>query len=287
MTWVLYGLLTAVFRSLTDVSSKMGLRNLNEYVVAWSLNFFSLPLLYLTLPFIEIPKIGPNFWIALLFGGGGNLLTAVFYMKALRHSDLSITIPMVSFTPLFLLITSPLILGEFPSIYGFFGILLIVFGTYVLNINTRKSGFFEPFKALLHEKGPRYMLLVAFIWSITSNMDKMGIQNSSPLFWLISVNTFITITMLPILTLYAKKPVKQISLNWKILIAIGIFNALTLVFQMMAYNLTLVAYVISIKRSSIIISVILGALLFKEKGLEERLAGTILMILGVLLITLF
>lgn len=90
MTWVLYGLLTAVFRSLTDVSSKIGLKNLNEYVVAWSLNFFSLPLLYLTLPFIDIPKIGPNFWIALLFGGGGNLLTAMFYMKAIRHSDLSI-----------------------------------------------------------------------------------------------------------------------------------------------------------------------------------------------------
>jgi len=55
---------------------------------------------------------------------------------------------------------------------------------------------------------------------------------------------------------------------------------------MLAINLTLVAYVISIKRLSIIFSVIFGFLLFKEKGFKERLTGAIIMVLGVILITL-
>jgi uncharacterized membrane protein len=56
---------------------------------------------------------------------------------------------------------------------------------------------------------------------------------------------------------------------------------------MIAISMTLVAYLISIKRTSAVISVLLGSLIFKEKGLKERILGSILMILGVLFITLF
>ena len=55
---------------------------------------------------------------------------------------------------------------------------------------------------------------------------------------------------------------------------------------MTAINLTLVAYVISIKRTSTIMSVFAGYLVFKEKGVKERLIGTVIMIIGVLFITL-
>jgi len=50
--------------------------------------------------------------------------------------------------------------------------------------------------------------------------------------------------------------------------------------------MTLVAYVISIKRVSILLSVLWGALLFGETGLRERLVGTLLMLLGVVAVTL-
>ena len=55
---------------------------------------------------------------------------------------------------------------------------------------------------------------------------------------------------------------------------------------MMAINLTLVAYVIAIKRTSAIMSSLFGFWLFKEKGIKERLLGVVLMVLGVILITL-
>ncbi|NQE06765.1 hypothetical protein C5S32_12915 [ANME-1 cluster archaeon GoMg1] len=117
-----------------------------------------------------------------------------------------------------------------------FYIFLIVTGSYLLNINHSKkyrshgykNRYLAPFKALLKEKGPRLMLVVAFIWSLTANIDKIGLQNSSPLFWVIAVDIYVALLMLPLCNL-----------------------------------------------------------IFKEKGIRERLVGAIVMVFGVLFITLF
>lgn len=286
MIWLLFSFLTALFRSLEDVFSKHNLKTIDEYVISWSLRSFSLLFLIPVLFFIDMPSLGNKFWLALLISGSLNAITTVLYIKAIKHSDLSVTAPMITFTPLFLLITSPLILKEFPSILGLIGVLLIVLGAYTLNIQKRHAEYLEPFKALLKEKGPRLMLLVAFMWSITSNFDKMGVQNSSAIFWVMSINLFITLAIFPIMLYRSRDSLKQIKTRYKMLMPIGLFSALGLIFQMIAINLTLVAYVISVKRISTIISVLFGHFIFKEEGIKERLLGVVIMVLGVLLITL-
>ena len=285
MGWIASAVLTALLRSFTDVAGKIGLKNIDEYIVAWSLFLFALPFIALLLLFTEIPEIGPNFWVALLVGGTMNVLTNLLYMKAIKLSDLSITIPMTTFTPLFMLLTSPIIIGEFPDIYGIIGIVLIVLGSYILNFKEKKKGYLAPFKALFREKGPRLMLLVAFIWSITANFDKMGIENSSVYFWAASVNTFIAIGFIPVVMTFSKGKTRQIRRNFKTLSGIGLLHGLMIVFQMIAVSLTLVAYVISIKRTSAAFSVIFGSVFFSEKGLKQRLTGVFIMIAGVVFIT--
>lgn len=287
MIWFIFAFFTALFESLKDVFSKKGLKNIDEYVVSWSLRFFALPFLIPLFFFIEIPSLGNQFWVVLLVGGPLDILATILYMKAIKCSDLSITVPMITFTPLFLLLTSPLILGEFPGFFGLVGVILIVLGSYLLNIKKRSEGYLAPFRALLKEKGPKLMLLVAFIWSITSNFDKIGVQNSSPIFWVIATNIFIALFMFPIMLCKSQRSVQHIKTSYKVLIPIGLFGALALIFQMTAINLTLVAYVISIKRISAIMGVLFGYLIFKEKGIKERLLGVIIMVIGVLFITLF
>jgi uncharacterized membrane protein len=287
MTWVAFAILTAVFRSLTDVAGKSSMKNMDEYIVAWSLFLFALPFFGILLFFTDIPEIGENFWVALLVGGSLNVFTNLIYMRAIKLSDLSITIPLITFTPLFMLVTSPIIVGEFPNIYGIIGILLIVTGSYILNFKEKKKGYFAPFKALLKEKGPRLMLLVAFIWSITANFDKIGIESSSAFFWPVAVNAFITIGFIPVVLTKSRNKTQQIKKNYKALIPVGFFHGIMIVVQMIAVSMTLVAYVISIKRTSAILSVVFGSLLFKEEGLKERLLGSAIMILGVVLITIF
>jgi len=54
-----------------------------------------------------------------------------------------------------------------------------------------------------------------------------------------------------------------------------------------AYTMAIVPYVVSIKRTSILISVLMGGLIFKEKQLGKRLLAVLIMLAGVILITLF
>jgi uncharacterized membrane protein len=223
----------------------------------------------------------------LLLGGGLNAICTILYMKAIKQTALSLTVPLVAFTPLFLLLTSPFMVGEFPDLSSIGGIFLIVIGSYVLNFNARLRGYLAPFRALFKESGPRLMLLVAFLWSITANCDKIGIRNSSPLFWSISATTFMSLVLAPIMLYKSPRATKQIPTAFKKLVPIGFFCALTVIFQMLAVSLTLVAHVIAIKRTSTIMSVLWGFLIFKEAGVKERLLGAGIMVVGVLLISLF
>lgn len=286
MIWFYFSLLTSLFESLKDVSSKKGLKNVNEYIVSWSLRFFSSLFLLPLLLFVDIPFLGKPFFIALLSEGVIDSITTVLYMKAIKYSDLSLSVPMVTFTPLFLLITSPIMIGEFPAILGFFGTFFIVVGSYILNIKEKRRSYLSPFKVLFKEKGPRLMLMVAFIWSITSNIDKIGVKNSSPIFWAFSINILTAIFIFPIILLKLRENMKQFMAHINSIIPIGFFGALTIIFQMLAINLALVTYVISIKRTSAILSVIFGHLIFKEGGIKERLIGVLTMVIGVFFIAL-
>jgi uncharacterized membrane protein len=285
--WLVFSLLTALFESLKDVLSKIILKEADEYVVAWAIRFFSLPFLIPFFFLLEWPKLGRPFWPALILGGTLNMVATVFYMKALKASDLSITVPMVTFTPVFLLVTSPLIVGEFPSLSGLAGILLVVAGSYVLNMKDSREGLWAPFKALIREKGPRFMLGVALIWSITSNIDKIGVTHSSVLLWVTAINAVSAVFLFPVaLRRIFKKPESLSSRNLRILVGVGLIAALRSLFQITALTLTLVAYVISIKRTSAIFGILFGALIFKEKGFRERLLGGLIMVAGVFLIAL-
>jgi len=286
MLGFLFAILTAIAVSIKGVFSKKSVMKMDEYPVSWSLRFFAFLFLAPLLWFMKIPSLGDQFWIALLIGGSLNAVTTVLFIKAIKHSDLSIVSPISTFTPLFLLITSPIIVGEFPGIFGLMGVGFIVIGSYVLNIKEKRNGCLAPFKALLKEKGAQLMLIVAFLWSITSNIDKIGVQNSSPVFWVIAINAFIAIVLFPIILRHPRKNLKQISSGLKTLVPIGLLSAIALVFQMIAISLILVIYVTSIKRISVVMSVLWGHLFFKEKNIKEKLAGVIIMIAGVFLITL-
>ena len=296
MTWILLSFLAAFFYSLSDLLSKFSLKDADEWVVAWGIRAFSLPLLVPLLFFIDIPELGWDFWWPLLISGTLNIAVTILYLRAIRLSPLSLTVPMASFTPLFLLVTSPLILGEVPDLTGASGILLIVAGTYILNLRKGQVGAFAPFRAIFHEPGPPLLLLVAFIWSITSNVDKLGILASSPLFYTVCVTIYMGVGLTPVLLVHhwrlarkgEKQAVKQqLKARWKAFAGIALLMALVLFCQTAAIEQALVPYVISIKRTSILGSIIWGWLFFGEKNLKRRLIGAAVMLAGVVLITIF
>ena len=69
--------------------------------------------------------------------------------------------------------------------------------------------------------------------------------------------------------------------------AVGLIGTLGSWLLMNAYSVILVNYAIAIKRAGLIIPIILGAFLFKEKNLLRRLPGVLLMLGGAVIIILF
>ncbi len=185
---------------------------------------------------------------------------------------------MLSFSPVFLILTSRVMLREKVSNVGIIGILMVVVGSYILNISKVKEGVFEPFKSLVYEKGTRYMLLVSFIWSITANLDKCGVLMSSPLVWTFLMSFGIGFMGGTMLLLKNKTPTFKRSM-----IFVSVADSLSALFQMIAISLIYVPYVISIKRLSIMFSSVMGYLIFKEK---PNFLGILIMLLGATIILL-
>ncbi len=287
MIWLVFALITAFSEGTKDLFSKRAMRNVDPVVSAWSLSAFSFLFLLPLLFFIEKPVFGPRFWPTVLIQGVMLSITLIIYMQAIQTSPLSITLPMLSFTPAFMLVTSPLILGESPGLAGKAGVLLIALGAYVLNVQKIGEGLFKPLSALFSEQGPRLMLVVAFIWSITANVDKIGVVNSSPLFYATIVMAAVTLGLTPVMHFKSEGYRRQISENLRGLLPIGFFMALGVASQMTAISMTLTAYVISIKRTSILIGSVYGFIFFSEKNIRARLTGALIMVCGVILISLF
>lgn len=280
--WIVYALATAFFESLNGVFSKKSTKKLDIYTVSWSYRILSVIFLLPIIFFTPVPQITNGFWMALTISGILNTLATVLIVIAFKKSDISLVAPLIVITPLFLTITSPLIVGESVSALGLVGIIAIVLGAYLLNLKGKAT--LKPFKELLRQRGPQLMLIVALLFSITSNFDKIGVQASSPLFWIFAMNIVISLLLLPIVLI--KKTITKAIPHYKTLIPLGLVSALTMLFQMIAINIGPVPYVIAIKRLSIIISIVWGATLFKEKNIRERVLGSLCMIAGLVLLTL-
>ncbi len=286
MIWFLFAIGSAFFQSVSDVFNKTSSVLADEYLVAWFAKFFAFLFLIPVLLFTSIPAITGLFWVPFVITAVLNVVAIVLYVKALKASDLSLAAPMLSFTPVFLLLTGPVLIGEFPSFVGLLGVLSVFVGAYFLNLRKRTVGFWEPLRALANERGVRLMLVVAFLYSITSVYAKVAVMNSSPLFWVVSDSLLCAVILFPFFWLNSKNKLSKIQSGWKSLVLMSVSSALAVLSQMIVISLTLVAYIISIKRLSTVFGVFWGKLLFKEKDFKERLVGAIIMAAGIILIAL-
>jgi drug/metabolite transporter (DMT)-like permease len=220
---------------------------------------------------------------ALLGAVGVNIVTIPIRNLALRLSPLSLTVPFLAFTPLFLLGTEALIVGDRPGGQGIAGVLLIVAGAYALQLG-EGTGILGPIRAIGNERGSLLMLLVAGLWSVTSVLDKVCVTRSSPVFYMCAFHLLFVAGALPLLAIARRPLLPTARREWRLLGLIALTHVGTLTAQMTAIELTLVSYVIAIKRAGMLLSVLFGALFFGERELKRRLIGAGIMSLGVALV---
>ncbi|MCH7902434.1 DMT family transporter [archaeon] len=283
MLWVLYALLSGFFFSTADAFTKKVSDKVDDHILVLSRFMFGVPLLLL-LFIIPIPVIGTAFWYAFAVLIPIEALSYTLYIKSIKSSPISLVLPFLSFTPVFLLLTSFLILGEFPNVMGLVGILIIVIGAYVLHLKSLKHGMLDPIKSIISNRGSMYMLIVAFFFSITSTLSKIIVLNSSPFFAVIVYLSSLSVVLFFIALVLSGKKIFQLKTEFKSLFPIGLFYSLMALFHNMAITLAIVPFIMSIKRSSSLFSVFYGHFWFKEKNIKARFAGAVIMVVGASLI---
>ncbi len=282
--WIVYSLLTAFTLATSDALTKRVLVLRNEYFVAWARLLFALPVLGASLLFTGIPPLDKTFWLASLSALPLEIIALILYTKALKVSPISLTVPFLALTPLCLIVVSYIILGERVSLQGGIGIMLVATGGYSLNIHKLRHSILGPLKAVFRERGSIMMIIVAIIYSVTSSLGKVAIEHSSPVFFGSFYFILLTILFTPIALL---KTGGKVSITRKDVIPlslIGITFSMMIIFHMIAMSMTNVAYMISIKRTSLLISILYGHFLFKEEKIAARAFGGTLMLLGFVLI---
>ncbi|MAF89336.1 MAG: DMT family transporter [archaeon] len=286
MYWYLLAIFSAFFEAIYYTLIKKLVKKEDLQVLAGGIFLSGSVILFISSFVSGLPVIGGQFYSSIIVTGILNTFAVALYFRTLKTTDISLSLPMLSFSPLFLIATSFLILGEFPSYVGMGGIVLIVSGSYVINMSTDHKGLLYPIQQILSNKGVLDMLGVAFIFSIAANYNKIAVLNSDPM--LSSAGIFL-ITAVPFL-IYSKtgrrKLVGSYKKLWKWILTTGIVLSLTAVFINAAMTLEIVPYVVSMKRLAVLFAVIFGGVVFREKNIGRRLLGTLIMLAGAIIIIL-
>ena len=285
MLWVIFALITALSLSTADALSKRAMAKSDEYVIAWVREGYALPFIALAFFFIPIPHLDKTFYLSVLILLPLEITALILYVKAIKISPLSLTIPYMALSPVFIIIIAFFLLGERPDKSGFAGIFFIVAGAYLLNAKAGGSGLLAPIKAIAKERGSIFMIIVAVIYSITATIGKIAVQHSSPIFFGFFYPLLLTIVLSMVVGI--KGTLYQVASRPIVFLFIGIFTAIMILSHFLAISMADVAYVISVKRTSLVFSVIYGWLIFKEIDMAERLLGSIFMLAGVVSITVF
>lgn len=286
MIWFLLALAGAVCNAGYSIAIKWLLKETDLLVLAAGTNLTASAFLLLFSWVQGLPIIGEKFWTAAAATIAINIVATLLYFSALNASDISLVIPMLSFTPAFLILTSFIILAEVPSMYGILGILLIVIGSLSLTVPKKGAPSIRFVgSSLKSQKGIIYMIIVAFLFSIAVNFDKETVLQSDVFFSSGLVLGTLGLIFL-IWHLFEKKSLVFLSKKEAWVIPVGIILAFEAITINAAYKSMLVPYVISVKRLSILFCILAGGIVLQEPDLKKRLLFGSAMVAGAILIIL-
>lgn len=255
-------------------------------------------------------QVAPGYvWPALgslLFNVAANLA----FFESVRISPLSVTIPLLSLTPAFAALAAVPLVGEWPGWRRGLGILLVVVGALVLNLQAggreaqgRPEGggrgwrrapatvvraFRASLRAFLTERGSLLMVLVAVLWSVAISCDKLAIERATPA--LHALVLFAGIGLAALLGLAAQRRLGDLSAvrqtPWSFPGAL-LVGTVALGLQFLVLQWVLVGVVETVKRGiGNTAAVVLGRAVFGEAITAQKVAAVVLMAAGVALVML-
>lgn len=216
-----------------------------------------------------------------------NLIANVLFLESVRRGPLSVAIPVLSFTPVFVAVGSVPLLQESLGWSQWLGVVMVTLASVFLTTEPGKSH--RPFSLLVsfvRSPGVLHMLGVAVLWAFTPIFDKLALRHAGVGLHgsLLAGSGALGMAVY----LVARKQARTLVLprgTAPFLALGGATNVMALGLQFLAIVQMVVSVFEAFKRATgVLVALVLGAFFFNEKVNRTRIIAAIAMALGVVLV---
>ena len=290
--WLSLAFLSAALLGFYDVSKKQALRDNAVIPVLFLNTLFSMLIFY---PFIMVSAISDVLDGTMLYvpmcGWEVHkyiMLKAVIVLGSwlfgyfgMKHLPITIVGPINATRPVMVLLGALLIFGERLNGWQWVGVLLAMASFMLLSRSGKKEGI-----DFRHNRWIWCVVLASFLGAVSALYDKFLMRQFDSMLvqsWF-TVYQFVIMCIL-VLVLWAptRHQTTPFRWSWAIpLISLFLCAADFAYFTALAQDDSLIAVVSMVRRASVVVSFLCGALLFREKNLRSKAIDLLLVLLGML-----
>lgn len=289
--WQLLALTSAAFSALAAIFEKKALFKIEPLLFSMILSAFTF---VLTIPFfwfVDFDMIRADALVVLYVKSILGAAAFLLVMYGIQKNELSNSLPLLVLTPGVVAVAAFFLLTESIGSYALLGMLLLLSGTYFLQLE-KNSSWLSPFLFVKRNKAQWYIIAAIILFSTTSILDKSILKSFrlQPEAFLPIQQLFFTINFY-LIYLFTKRKNEadlksQFTQTWKIILAVAVFAVIYRYSHILAIKSGSVALVLSIKRTSVFFAAVFGGHYFREHNLLRRSIAIMVMVVGAILIIL-
>jgi len=269
---------SALLLGVYDVAKKVALKKNDIYYILLVATGLT------TLFLCPCLSLGPGIYYAKLALKAVLVTTSwVAGMYALKLLPITTVSTLKASRPMFVVLFSIILFGERLNWMQWAGVAVVLVALYLLSRSSSKEGI-----KLTSSKGFWCMMLSIFAGVASALYDKYIIKDMEPLFVQSWGNLFITLILAAIVLFNAwKDGENRAKFQWDwtlVLIAVFITAADMLYFFALKQPDAMLSIISLIRRSSVIVTFILGAILFKEKNVRDKALVMLVLCCGIILL---
>jgi transporter family protein len=290
--WLLLAFCSAALLGFYDIFKKESLKE-NAVLLVLFLNTVFCSLIFI--PFIFLSSNTPLLNGTIFYVPSADLKTHLFIIIkscivlsswiygyfGMKHLPITIVGPINATRPIMVLIGALLLFGEKLNLYQWIGVLIAILSFFLLSRSGKKEGI--DFK---HNRWILFIVLAAITGAVSGLYDKYLMQRFNPMLIQSWYNIYQATLMCPILLLLWIPVRKRTTpFHWEytiILISLFLSAADFAYFYALSLPGSMISIVSMVRRSSVVVSFLFGAVVFKEKNLKSKTIDLILILLSMI-----
>lgn len=300
MLWLGLAFLSATLLGFYDVFKKQSLKE-NAVIPVLFLNTLFSSLIFLPFILISLYKGNPLEGTIFYVPTAGWEVHKYVVLKSLivlsswtfgyfgmKHLPLTIVGPINATRPVMVLVGALLVFGERLNTYQWIGVLLAIFSFFMLSRSGRKEGI--DFK---HDKWIYFVVLASMLGAVSGLYDKylmaptseggLGLDRMVVQSWYNIYQLGMMGVVMMLLWYPKRKSTPPFRWHWCIILISVFLSAADFVyFYSLSLDGALISVVSMVRRGSVIVSFLCGALFFREKNLKSKAVDLLLVLLGMI-----